>query len=621
MRTIVHARFGQALAVMALCWLAGIDAAFRISVSGQVRDQTQAVFGSEVDLIRLDVSAVDRQNQPVRGLTQADFAIKEDGRVQTIQTFASVELPEASLTGATWTRDVAPDVVSNTSPEADRLVVLVMDDNLPSSRTDFWPVNAAKGIGGNVIEQLGPQDLAAVVYTCDSRNNQEFTHDRARLLAAVNRYEPGRVRVADAARVDVLRRVAEVLGAVKQRRKALIWVNGAGGPGDATAQYVWKQALTSLRLSNVNVYLIDPNGLEVPGAQDYEYSLKVIGGRQRFLLEVASMTGGRAFVDSNEFKSKVIQIFRETAAFYLLGYASTKPGADGRFRRIEVKVNRPGVTVHTRSGYYAPDPPDLKHPPLPPPSKAVEALAGLVPERDVSLSLTAAPFAVAGQGQAAVAVALGWGETPDSPHGGPFDVVVKAFTFDGELRQTVQLRVPAADGAALPQALVRFDLPPGRYQVRAAASGAQGKSGSVYADLEVPDFGKEPLSLSGVVLTTVPAPASTPADALARLLPSVPVTRRMFAPAEHAIAFLQLYQGRDKPLAPVTLAVRLMNARDVMAAEAKETLGTDRFTADHEVDYRYVLPLAGLEPGEYLLTVEATLGKTTARRDVRFTVK
>jgi hypothetical protein len=178
-------------------------------------------------------------------------------------------------------------------------------------------------------------------------------------------------------------------------------------------------------------------------------------------------------------------------------------------------------------------------------------------------------------------------------------------------------------GGVEQQLLAQVALLPGRYQVRAAVTnGTAGKTGSVYADLDVPDVTKDPLTLSGVVLSTTPEAAATPADALAALLPVVPVTARTFTPIDYVGAFLRLYQGGTQPLAPVTVTTRIVSDQDVVAFTATETIAPEQFTAmTRAVDHQLALPLAKLAPGEYLLTFEATLGKTTVRRDARFRVR
>jgi VWFA-related protein len=588
--------------------------------------QQQPVFTARTDFVRLDVGAVDRNGRPVRDLTQADFVIKEDGQPQIIQTFATVDLPAGDPVSSAWLKDARADVVTNQALEAERLVVILMD-NSSDDGTDLAATESAKEIGRSVVDALGPLDSGAVIHTLGGQGNQEFTHDRARLRAAVDRYRPAAGRSFEQfVALEVLRALVESLADVPDRRKAVIWVGSGipieipvpGKPG--ASDYLltlWTRALTAARVGNVNIFPVDPAGLKtIPPEPLWVRTSNRLEKQRDFLVAMAANTGGRAFVNSNEFQSKISQIFAETGSFYLLGYAPSRPVADGKYRRLEVKVNRPGVTVHTRAGYYAPSPPDARRAALPVPPPAVLALAGLMPVRDVPLALAALPFPQVGRPEATVAVSVGVPASPDSA----LDVRVRVFTFDGDPRQTVS--VPVAPSTEPGQALARVELPPGRYQVRASAARTRGGlAGSVYADLDVPDFARAAVSLSGVAVSLLPTPPSVPPGALADVVPQVPATRRTFAPGDAAAAFVQVVQGGDKPPVAVALATRVVNDRNVAVVRDTQTLAPERFGLARTADVRYVLPLTTLAPGEYLLTFEATLGKATARRDVRFTVK
>ena len=80
---------------------------------------------------------------------------------------------------------------------------------------------------------------------------------------------------------------------------------------------------------------------------------------QETLVTLAGDTGGRAFLDSNDFGQAFTVVRQDTSAYYILGYHSDKPAHDGHFRRIMVRVNRPGVKLDFRRGYYAPT--DFQH--------------------------------------------------------------------------------------------------------------------------------------------------------------------------------------------------------------------------------------------------------------------
>ena len=190
-------------------------------------------FGARVDLIRLDVSVVDRNHQPVQGLTASDFTILEDNKPQRIQTFLPVVLADEPPSTATWIRDIAPDVVSNTGIDEDRLVVIVMDDYSDDVSKDLFAMRSVKEVARGIVDRLGPRDLGAVVYTVASKHNQEFTHDRERLRAAVEHFDPAAV-LPQFSTLAVLERVCLVLGSVENRRKVVIWVSpGEVPPGSA----------------------------------------------------------------------------------------------------------------------------------------------------------------------------------------------------------------------------------------------------------------------------------------------------------------------------------------------------------------------------------------------------
>ena len=67
-------------------------------------------FRSRIEIVQLDVSVFDKQRQPVRGLTETDFTILEDGKPQKIVGFSTFDVDDASPPATGWMRDVPPDV-------------------------------------------------------------------------------------------------------------------------------------------------------------------------------------------------------------------------------------------------------------------------------------------------------------------------------------------------------------------------------------------------------------------------------------------------------------------------------------------------------------------------------
>ena len=86
----------------------------------------QVTFRTGIDLIQVDVSVLDKDRHPVRGLTAADFILLEDGKPRPIVSFAEIHVPAPIVPPTGWMADVAPDVVTNTHPTG-RLVVIAHD--------------------------------------------------------------------------------------------------------------------------------------------------------------------------------------------------------------------------------------------------------------------------------------------------------------------------------------------------------------------------------------------------------------------------------------------------------------------------------------------------------------
>jgi VWFA-related protein len=608
--------------------------------TAQVRptDQTPT-FRVRADVVRLDVSVLDRQGHPVRGLTAGDFAVLEDGLAQPIVAFAAVDVPTWSVGTAPWMREVGSDVASNRI-DGRRAVVIVMDDY--GARFDPGVARSAKAIAGAAIDQLGPADLAAVVYVLNRDRGQEFTLDRGRLRAAVDRFVPSGLmsspenlfsastptdglRVPSSMRMpsgacslqdciaQALRNVGDVLGAWPGARKTVVLVSPgpqSSGIEDRLAKADERGLMfAALQNANVNVYQFDPNGLQT--------------GRQTFsnFGMFAENTGGRAITDTNAPEALVPEVFHENSSYYLLG-VRTNDNRDGRFHRINVQVNRPGVRVRTRAGYYAPT---ERRPAKSERMSALErALSGGMPSGDLSVSVTVAPFATPGKPGAALAVVARLDHDADVAAEAVIELVAAAFNSKWKQVAAATQRFvlpPANAGAHFSETALRLNLPPGRYEVRAAMRNtADNRTGSVYASVTVPDFGREPLSLSGIAVERRSGRDAV-FENLAGLVPVRMTTGRLFSADERVAVVARVYQRRAKVVGPVHVSARIVDGQDRAAFTAETIVEASAFGAERQADYRLDLPLDRLSDGEYLLTLDASTGATSARRTSRFTVR
>ena len=653
--------------------------------------QAPPVFRGGTEIVALDVTVLDNNRLPVRGLAQSDFTITEDGQPQRIVAFDAVDLPDRIDPPAKWMVNVTPDIATNSMNDS-RLFVMVMDDSMMG---EARALQDAKKIAHKVIDQLGPADLMAIVFPRDNRHTQDFTSDHTKLGVAVDHFTMGFTGMgkspnlplqAGAADVDAFHKqssidtvaaAAEFLGTVPDRRKILVYVSpgvgvpipesvlmgdnssvGAGGSltaagggslmaaSDQQKDLEWRasELVRLAREANVAVYTIDPCGLRVASP---------IGGpcqpgeEVTYLQGIAVATGGHATVNTNSFDAGINGLFKENASYYLIGYRSTSSKPSSSTRRVDVKVSRPGVEIKFRHTYR---PQQLSDPvaatratpakPGGPPEQSAnavvnlsKALTGILPTPDMPLQVALAPFAIPGKKDVArVAIILGLRQpTPESGAGNrvveTIDLQTKAFTPEGQpmgsSRQIAKVTlIPIQTNEFRFEVLSQIDLKPGRYQLRLAAyRDTLKKSASVYGDVVVPDFASEKVSLSGVVLTSMQAPVAAGQESLKSLLPVVPTSERTFRRGEDVTVFCRAYQGKGK-LAPLTIQTHVVDAADHVVGDSMQTLGLDKIDASTRAgDIRFQLPIAQLPAGPYNLSIEAFGTSSSAKRDVRFTVR
>lgn len=630
-----------------------------------VAQQQRPSFRARTDLVQLDVVVLDKDRQPVTGLTARDFAITENGRARAIQAFASVTLPEAESLPpgrAAWTRDVVPDVVSNAHADEGRLVVILMDRTIPMEAGTV----VARTIAKAAIDALGPNDLAAVVRDTGFANDapqQDFTADKTRLKALIDQPFVGLVNPPDMEPLGLTRgspellktgdcycglcvlesiaRVANALFEGPGRQKTILFVGSdivvqlsGERVSQASADYCTlplkmarERAFRALDRSNVVVHSIDPSGLQTlaKGADAFPHdaATSTLGelGRQGDLAVFPDYTGGRTVVNTNDPQLVVPRIFRESQSYYEIGFTRGDSRAATELHRIRVVVKgRPELTVLARTGYYS-----STSDAAPAPPSADASVGGLLPNPDVPLHLGLAPH-FGDDNHADVHPLLGLDEAilpRGTAQAATFDIVTAVLDEKAKsvasARQTIELTPAKTMPARLDVALEPLTLPPGRYEVRIGVS-RRGSSdaGSVYGYVDVPNLGDAPLALSGVTLQALARPAGNLPLPIAPIL-TAPTVRRTFTASELVTAFVQVHAA-PKIAAAVALRARIRDEADRVVSDAAVPLDAaalhDAGLADAAVD----VPVTTLAPGRYLLTIEATSSDHLDQRDVPFQV-
>ena len=630
-----------------------------LSTAQLPQEPAPQTFRTGVDVVHVDVSVLDANRQPVRGLTAADFTILEDGKPRPIVAFSPVEIPVTPplpAGTAAWVTEVSPDVATNDVPREGRLVVILFDHSIRNAQQAV-----ARQIAKAAVGALGPADLAAIVHIGAGRA-QNITRDRARLYEAIDAPMMGLVdgeewitsgpttrsdspsAVQPSAErgqcplgkctLETITRIADSLRDLP-RRKSLIFIATRmtiQDRDDSEVRRLREKMFRALDVANLTIYPVDPLGLETlaidasrpsgtrPSAADQLAKRASNLERQGGLMVLSDRTGGRTVVNANDPDTIVPAMLAESSAYYSLGFESADLENKGRFHEISVRVNRRDVSVQSRRGHYAGvSEPDPNVTITGPPADLVAAVSSGWPKTDARIAIAASAFADPAGSRPIAAVTV---SAPTA--GAKLGVLVAAFDTNGRSVnhhwQLLDLS-EVGDGRSTFDVLSRLPLDPGRYEIRAAVSGDDRRPGSVYTYLEVPDFVKAPLTMSGIVAEVVPPRLSAPGDAFEGLLPIVPTAQRDLARSDSMNAFVRLYQGGGDPLDAVQISATVQDARGRAAIEKRETLSADRFDVGRAADYRLELSTESLEPGPYLLSIEATRQKRSVRRDVRFTVK
>lgn len=407
-----------------------------------------------------------------------------------------------------------------------------------------------------------------------------------------------------------------------------------------------RDAIAAAMRANVNIYAIDPRGLAtgnedlmtVSGSLPNDQSLGLnstdlaaeMRRGQDSLRVLSEQTGGFASVSSNDFRPAFQRIVEENSSYYLLGYHPTNEKRNEGFRRIVVRLTRPGLAVKARAGYSG----SSGKPSKDAKEKKVEATTGTskelretldnpLPTPDFRFAVFAAPMKGTGKKAAIAVVSQFDGRDMAFRQGAArrtnaLEVSYVAVNSEGKVaggnREIIDLTVkPDTYKKVLESGFrlqSRFELPPGSYQLRVGAREAGGgRLGSVYYDLVVPDFTERDLDMSGLVLTSKSAAAVPTAGAIPELgdvLGAPPTTARTFRTGDELAVFAEIYdnEARRKHTVEVSTKLQAEGTTPVFSnteSRSSEELGGSRGGYGHVAR----IPLSGLAPGLYVLRVEA----------------
>jgi VWFA-related protein len=547
----------------------------------QSQPQTQPADNSSTftlkvnsDLVLTNIVVRDKKTgEVVKGLTEKDFTVTEDGKPQHIASFDFESVDQAAALDEATINANSPNGVFGAKTGAatqeelrnHRLIVMFFD--ITSMQPD--DIDRAQDAARNYInKQMHPADLVAVVSLDTTLSlNQDFTASKDLLLKAVNAFggpqsagyalgatstsnqvEDASAFTPDESEYNDINTDRELFAiediskslAYLNEKKSLLYFSGGIQRDGIENQASLHAAINASVRANVSIYSVDARGLQaisplgdattgnLRGANSFngaalQNNLDSNFNTQEVMSTLSSDTGGKAFFDSNDFSPAFDRIQKDTSAYYVIGYHSTDLRRDGRYRRLSVKIDRGDVKLEYRPGYYAPA--DYQHATKDERERQLEEeLASDLPATDMAVYMQALYFRTAeNRFFVPISLVVPGSQIPFVKGGdrdkATIDVIGQvrdtAGHDIGDIRDTVKLAVDQSQQVQQKnvQYTTGFNLPVGKYHVKfVVRENETGRMGSFETDLTVPDLKKVPLKMSSVVLASQRMPANKKQD-------------------------------------------------------------------------------------------------------------
>jgi len=676
-----------------LAILSAISLVAQAPPSPQNSTPRAAVFSSTTNEVVVNVTVSDGAGQPITNLTKDDFLLFEDGKPQTLLSCELQRLETKPLSA------VAPQLKDRTAipappkppaiPPEDqrtkfqdrRLIIMFFDFSSMQPPEQIRAVDAA-------IKFLGTQMTASdtvsiMVFGSTLKTVQDFTDDRDLLTATIKGFHIGEsselasmadtgadsedqsgLYVADETEFNIFntdRKLAALEDAARRlsqypEKKALVYFSAGVEKTGVDNQSQLRATVNAAVRANVAFYPIDARGLiaSAPGGdatQAGAVGSSLYSGRgqrtlrdsfhnqQETLFTLASDTGGKALLDSNDLTLGITQVQKDVNSYYILTYSTTNNAEDGRYRRIQLKL-APRLAARKakldyRKGYFAPTTfarmreSDKE-------AQLQRALESENPVTDLPIAVEIDYFRL-DKGKYFVPVSV---EIPGSAlafrNKGAKAATELDFTAQvrdardrpaAAVRDTIPLKLDEATAGAVIRKHIQYDtgltLGPGKYTLRfVARENGEGKVGTFETPFTIPDLAQgNALRLSSVVVSNQRGHEIAGVKNKKQLLAQnplidgsgqkiVPNVIRVFQPGQDLFVYLELYDPNIPENLPPNVRFSSVAADIALYQDDRKVLETqpvrvNRPDAKREnvIPLRLQASLKDLKPGKYVCQV------------------
>ncbi|MBM3806904.1 MAG: VWA domain-containing protein [Acidimicrobiia bacterium] len=576
----------------------------------------QPIFRATTDLVRVDVTATSR-NEPVGDLTIDDFEITDDEVPQRIETIQFIRVDGTRTSNLDEPLEIRSKehALLEAAREDVRLFGIFLDDYHIAKRPDI--TLPLRDTLTKFINQLGPNDLVALMDPLTTLYDLKYTRNKAELISRIRSFE-GRLgetfpikspieeaqlsqrnwmELRSGVTLSALKALALNMGGLRDGRKSLLFFSQGPGvrPGSPNDQLM-KEIDRAANQGNVSIHVIDPRPLGSAGF-----------GGGTVLRRLAADTNGRTIVNTNEPMEQLKDVVSDASAYYLLGYTPTRRTNDGRFHEIKVRVKRRGVQINARRGYWSASAKEItaaaEAAATPPNAALTTALAAL--SDSVNTRAVAVWTGVARGDGGHTRVTYTWEPNPTPGSDKPARLEIQPVDDAGKPTRPAQV-IGGAPGE-LPL-MARFDWPGGRHRVRFTSLAANGDIIDRWVQVQaVADLSKQPIVLATPKILR--AKNMVEFRAIEANPSASPTAATRFSATDRVLVDIELQAPAGAP----QLKVDLLNSRgDVLRALDAPPLVDGKA--------RMAIPVGSLANSTYVLRIAATSGEHAAEQWVAFRV-